>query len=686
VSGAGTRTRVRLLVIEDSADDLELELAELRRGGFAPDAEVVDDLGDLGAALARGPWDAVIADYRLPGFSGLDALGVVRAIDPDLPFILVSGTVGEDFAIEAMRAGVNDYVLKENFARLPASLERELREAGIRRAKRRLEGEQRFLAEAHRFLADSGRGLARTLDVQATVLEAARLGVAWLAEHVVCYLVEDGQVRAVEQAHAEGADDLPVAVGEAHPVRAVLKRGASLLIPAITAEILEDLGGSAAAREALRRLDLRALLVVPLRGRTDPLGALLLASAGPGGRLYTERELAVAEDFAGRVGLALENARLYRQSREAVRARDEFLAMLGHELRNPLAPILTALELVKMRGDDPARREHQVIERQARHLVRLVDDLLDVSRVTRGKITLRRAPVELGAVVAKAIETASPLIEQRRHHLRVDVAPAGLPIFADEARLVQVVSNLLANAAKYTDPGGEIRVEARRRGAEIALSVADTGAGIPPELLPVLFDAFVQGSRTMDRHAGGLGLGLAIARSLTALHGGTIEARSGGPGRGSEFVIRLPAHDEVPASAPEPRAASRPDVRPARVLLVDDNQDAAAMLADALAAHGFVVRVATDPLEARASLGSFHAEAVVLDIGLPVIDGYELATRIRRRHGPSLRLVALTGYGQSVDRRRSREAGFDAHLVKPVDLPELVRALHADTVALDTGS
>jgi signal transduction histidine kinase/DNA-binding response OmpR family regulator len=675
VSSPPPKTRVRLLIIEDSADDLELELAELRRGGFQPDVEVVDDLGDVRAALTRRPWDAVIADFRLPSFSGLDALEVVRAIDPDLPFILVSGTVGEDFAIEAMRAGVSDYVLKENFARLSASLERELRDAAIRRAKRRLEEEQHFLAEAHRFLADAGRELVRTLDVQATMLEAARLGASWLAEHVVCYLVEDGQVRAVEQAHVEGDDDLPSAVGGAHPARAALAQNAPILIPEVTDEVLQSLGID--GEEARRRLDLRAILAVPLRGRSDPIGALLLASAGPGGRRYAQRELAVAEDFAGRVGLALENARLYRQTREAVRARDEFLAMLGHELRNPLAPILTAVELIKMRGDSPARREHQVIERQARHLVRLVDDLLDVSRVTRGKIALRRAAVELGAVVAKAIETASPLIEQRHHRLLVDVAAAGLLVFGDEARLVQVVSNLLTNAAKYTDPGGEIRVRARRAGGEIVLSVADTGAGIPADLLPVLFDAFVQGSRTMDRHAGGLGLGLAIARSLTALHGGSIEAYSEGPGRGSEFVIRLPALDEARPPDPAPAAVDRPGVDPSRVLLVDDNADAAAMLADALTANGFVVRVANDPLEALACLSSFQAEAVVLDIGLPVLDGYELAARIRRQHGPSLRLVALTGYGQSADRARSREAGFDAHLVKPVDLSELVEALHA---------
>jgi CheY-like chemotaxis protein len=251
-------------------------------------------------------------------------------------------------------------------------------------------------------------------------------------------------------------------------------------------------------------------------------------------------------------------------------------------------------------------------------------------------------------------------------------------VLADEARLVQVVSNLLTNAARYTEPGGQIRVHAARAGTEVVLSVSDTGIGIQPELLSKLFEAFVQGKRTIDRHEGGLGLGLALARSLTKLHGGTIEARSDGPGRGSEFVVRLPALEATAATTVDARpahAAPPAACGARRVLVVDDNKDAAMMLAEVLASEGFVVRVAIDPLQALEYMESFVADIAVLDIGLPVIDGHELARRLRERYGPSLRLVALTGYGQQADKEKAREVGFDVHLVKPVDVSHLVQAI-----------
>jgi signal transduction histidine kinase/CheY-like chemotaxis protein len=359
------------------------------------------------------------------------------------------------------------------------------------------------------------------------------------------------------------------------------------------------------------------------------------------------------------------------EAADASRAKDEFLAMLGHELRNPLAPIATALHLMRTRGGGDGR-ERAVIERQVQHLSRLVDDLLDVSRLTAGRVTLELRLVALDEVVARAVETAGPLLEQRRHRLTVDVPP-GLVVRGDATRLTQVVANLLTNAAKYTDPDGDLRVRAAREGDSVVLRVSDNGMGIGPALLPRVFDSFAQAHQAVDRAHGGLGLGLAIVRSLVALHGGAVEARSDGDGRGSEFIVRLPAADaageaEAPAEAAA-RDAPPPGARRGAVLLVDDNTDALEMMELALQESGFDVRTAADGADALAAVESFAPDVAVLDIGLPVMDGYELARALRRRPGlAGLPLVALTGYGLPSDRARSAEAGFDEHLVKPVEL------------------
>jgi PAS domain S-box-containing protein len=367
---------------------------------------------------------------------------------------------------------------------------------------------------------------------------------------------------------------------------------------------------------------------------------------------------------------------------EANRKKDEFLAMLGHELRNPLAPILTALELMKLRGlATGAERERDVIERQVRHVARLVDDLLDVSKITRGKISLQREPLEIFVAIAKAIEIAAPIIEQRTHLLCVDVPAAGLAVDGDPVRLSQVIANLLTNAALYTPHGGRIDISARREGRDVVFDVTDTGIGIDAQLLPQVFDMFIQGARPIDRAEGGLGLGLGLVHSLVELHGGSVTADSGGPGKGSRFTVRLPALEMTPSvvlALSGPPVATQPvlltNVR--RVLLVDDNADAAEILGELLRTLGHEVAIAYDGPQALIALESFDAEVAVLDIGLPVMDGYELASRIRadfRRRSP--RLVAVTGYGQPDDLTRSRKAGFDEHLVKPVGINSLIEAI-----------
>jgi CheY-like chemotaxis protein len=365
-------------------------------------------------------------------------------------------------------------------------------------------------------------------------------------------------------------------------------------------------------------------------------------------------------------------ARLRTEAERANRSKDEFLAVLGHELRNPLAPILTALHLMRLRGVDKAEKERTVIERQAHHLVRLVDDLLDVSRITRGKVALKKQRIELGRIVAKAIEMASPLLEQRQHELIVEVEARGLLVDADPERMAQVISNLLANAAKYTEKGGRITVAAAVTPAGVTISVSDTGIGIAPEMIPRVFDMFVQERQALDRSQGGLGLGLTIVRSLVALHGGTVEARSEGRNKGAEFTIHLPptVEREEPAAGPGEAAAVAPDGRVRRILVVDDNEDAADMLAGFLEEMGHTTRIARDGPEALKMVAEFAPDLALLDIGLPVMDGYELARRLREG-AQRIGLVAVTGYGQKNDRQRSQAAGFDAHLVKPVSVERL---------------
>src|SRR4051812_3779408 len=371
---------------------------------------------------------------------------------------------------------------------------------------------------------------------------------------------------------------------------------------------------------------------------------------------------------------------LARQLLETDRSKDEFLAILGHELRNPLAPILTALHVMRLRSSDQStERERAVIERQVTHLSRLVDDLLDVSRATMGKIDLRRERLDLATAVARAVEIARPLIESRRHQLTVDVPVGALFVEGDLVRLAQVIANVLQNAAKYTEPGGHIEVNGRRESGEMIIRVRDDGRGIAPERLTSMFDLFVQGDQAPDRSQGGLGIGLTLVRSLVQLHGGAVNAFSEGPGRGSEFVIRLPASSrDSPrpgGGAPPPRAKTH---QRRRVLVVDDDVDAAEMLSQALQAAGHEVRHVHDGASALVAAAQFQPEVVLLDLGLPGMDGLEVARRLRAYPQLSkVRIVALTGFGQGTDRSRSAAVGIESHLVKPVDVNTLMDAIGA---------
>ena len=366
--------------------------------------------------------------------------------------------------------------------------------------------------------------------------------------------------------------------------------------------------------------------------------------------------------------------RKVEQLADADRRKDEFLAMLGHELRNPLAPVSTALQLMRLHSDEPLRvaRARETVERQVEHLTRLIDDLLDVSRITRGKIELRQEAVVLSTLVERAVEAARPVIDERGHRLTLDLPNEPVTLSADPARLEQVLANLLNNAAKYTDVGGRIWLRAFVDAGQLILSVKDDGLGLTPAMRDHVFDLFVQGPEMHAYARGGLGIGLTLVRRLVEMHDGTVEALSAGPGQGSEFIVRLPIRpvSQVTANG-HPSDAGLAAIPKRRILVVDDNVDAADALAELLRDYGHDVRAVHDGPSAIEQAALHRPDIVLLDIGMPGFDGYEVARRMRTQLGLKATLVALTGYGEARHRRLSRDAGFDQHVTKPVDIRKL---------------
>ncbi|HVQ30016.1 MAG TPA: ATP-binding protein, partial [Vicinamibacteria bacterium] len=419
---------------------------------------------------------------------------------------------------------------------------------------------------------------------------------------------------------------------------------------------------SLALKEAVRTLGNVTLLERPLRGAT------LLSAVQTALR-------ARARQYQIRGHLA-ERARAEESLRVADQRKDEFLATLGHELRNPLAPLVTGLKVISLAkvANPVVQQVLPIMERQVGHLTRLVEDLLEVSRITRGMIDVQPEPLDLAFVVRSAIETSRPSIEGARHELTVDLPTEPITVFGDGVRLTQVFANLLTNAAKYTDQGGHIALSVTRRSDTAVISVRDDGIGIPAAQLTSVFDMFTQIDRSNRRTQGGLGIGLTLVRSLVAQHGGRVEARSAGSGMGSEFLVELPVMTIANSSGAPAREVVK--IPPLRILVVDDNRDAAETLGVLLTALGATASVVGSGAEALAQLDSFRPDTVLLDIGMPQMDGYEVARRIRDspKHRGVL-MIALTGWGQEHDRQRSRAAGFDHHFVKPLDVERLSQLL-----------
>jgi PAS domain S-box-containing protein len=631
-------TPIHVLHLEDSLLDAELILSSLAGGGIECTAVRVDTRAAFLAALRTGVVDLILADYSLPAFDGIAALHLARDLRPEVPFIFVTGALGEELAIETLKNGATDYVLKHRLERLAPAVQRALREARERTDRLKAREELRESEERFRLLVES------TEDYAIMSLDTVGKVVSWNpgAERTLGYPTEEiiGQSFDLfflpeDIAAGKPARELSFAAetGRMADENWLVRRdGTRFWASGVTTSLRDAGGGLRGFAKILRDLSERKRLDEALRFRAEQLA-------------------------------------------ESDRRKDGFLAMLGHELRNPLAPIRNAAEVMRRHGlSDPTLRwVHGVIERQAGHLARLVDDLLDIARINQDKITLRRELVELAAVVRQAVETTRPQIEARRHTLTVTLPDETVWLDGDPTRLAQVLANLLNNAAKYTDEGGGIALRASATSNEagtggcVEIGVRDTGSGISAELMPRVFEPFIQADNSLARTQGGLGIGLTLVRRLTEMHGGRVEAFSDGPGKGSEFVVHL-ATRKRPVVASATRTDSEAGAGGRTVLVVDDNVDAAESLAMVLGLHGYHVRTKHDGESAIAAVQQEKPDAVVLDIGLPQMDGYEVARRLRSvPGGEQMLLIALTGYGQPEDKQRAEDAGFDFHLVKPVD-------------------
>jgi signal transduction histidine kinase/DNA-binding response OmpR family regulator len=642
--------------------------------------------------VLRADFAVILLDVNMPGMNGFETAALIRQRrrSAHTPIIFITAFADEVQTAQGYATGGVDYIpspVVPEILRAKVRVFVELFRMRQQVARQAEEAAKRAAAEeaARRsaFLAEASRALTNSLDFEATVRGLLRLVVPSLADlaavtqaagpaqpwgsQLVWRHPGTGELRYAAVAGPDAPRD---ALRDSHD--RVLMTGLPESLDGLDVPIPAALtGGEDRGR-------LRAAIVLPLTARGRTLGALTLALAG-GDRRFGPADRALAEDLAGRAAIALDNARLYRDIQEEDRRKNEFLAMLSHELRNPLAPVRNAVHVLRQSKIDHPQLNwaRDVIDRQVTHLVRLVDDLLDVSRITRGKIRLQTEPLDAAAVVAGAVETSRPLVESHRHQLHVTLPAEPLAMHGDPARLAQVLANLLNNAAKYTPDGGEIWLSAAREGGEIVFRVRDTGTGIPPEMLGKVFDLFTQIDHSLDRAQGGLGIGLTLVRRLVEMHGGAVEARSEGAGRGSEFTVRLPATGRVPTPADAndvPPVLSSRVAR--RVLVVDDNVDAAESLAILLRLSGHEVRTAHDGAGALVAAADFRPEVTLLDLALPGMDGYELARRLRSIPATaSSLLVAVSGFGQDDDRARSREAGFTYHLTKPVEYSALEKAI-----------
>jgi signal transduction histidine kinase len=654
----------KLLVYRSVLDEMGLNIVTARSGEEAL------------RQVLRSEFAVILLDVQMPAMDGFETAALIRKRRRSMhtPIIFLTAfnddmrtTIGYAHgAVDYISTPVVPEILQAKvrvFVDLYRMTQQVKRQAEARVALAQERSRREAAEEANRrlaLLARAGAVLGHSLDYLVTAADVAKLAVPVLAEQAIVAVLQSGEKEWIAFSAQEAADG---AILAERKDKEVLPQQQRKLIEQILAD---------------RTVESAEPLVLPLRARGKPFGALILSrKVGQ----FEAADVTVAEALSGRAAIALENARLYQGIELADRQKNEFLSMLAHELRNPLAPIVNAAEILRLSMPDQPQVQwaRSVIDRQLNHMVRLVDDLLDVSRITSGKIRLQKAPVNLAEVLSSAVEASRPLIDRAGHHFDTQMPSQSIWVHGDSARLTQVITNLLRNAAKYTDPGGKVFLSLEIENDVAVIRVRDTGIGIPPEMLSSIFDLFTQVDRSLDRAQGGLGVGLTLVHRLVSKHGGSVSASSDGPGLGSEFVVRLP-------TIPSPEESNTPgDVRESAsqlnqlsILVIDDHPDGAGSLAVLLRMMCREVHVAQ-----RGSTGidlaiKHRPDVVILDIGLPGMNGYEVARQLRR-HGETQDaiLIALTGYGRVEDQELAREAGFDRHLVKPVDIVDLRRTLES---------
>jgi signal transduction histidine kinase/DNA-binding response OmpR family regulator len=703
--------KVDILVVDDLPE--KLLVYETILEGLGQNVIAARSGRDALRLLLERDFAVILLDVNMPGMDGFETAAMIRSRrqTAHTPIIFVTAFNDEMHTAQGYSLGAVDYILSPVvpqilrtkvgvFVDLYKKTQQVSRQAEERVALARAEAARAAAEEANRrsaFLAEASNVLGQSLDQQAISRGLVRQAVPFLGDLAMLTLTNDPGYGSLQSELAwidpAGGSSQSLSLEPdqpLEPVAAVLTRvietGAPLARPELFTFAGPPLSSNAlgvapqvAGSRSPRDLGSCSVFALPLQVRGQIYGAFAIArrELGPP---FGPDEVSLIEDLAARAAVAVENARLYRHVQENDRRKNEFLAMLAHELRNPLAPIRSAAELLRMLeiDDENLGWACEVISRQVDHMVRLVDDLLDISRISGGKIQLQTETVDARSVVDRAVETSRPVIDARKHTLNLLLPSHPLPVKADPVRLAQVLANLLNNAAKYTEEGGRIDLELVRSGGEAVFSVRDNGIGISPEKISVVFDLFTQVDHSLARAQGGLGIGLTLVRRLIEMHGGTVQASSEGANRGSQFVIRIPALDD-PLSFQSQRRLDARDVEisaPRRILVVDDYPRVAESLMRMLALAGHQVKIALDGPGALEEVSAFQPEIVVLDIGLPGMDGYEVARHIRLDpRSRQLILIAVTGYGQREDQLRAHQAGFDHHLTKPVDCAALLELI-----------
>jgi signal transduction histidine kinase/DNA-binding response OmpR family regulator len=669
--GPAAQEKVNILVVDDLQekhvvfrtilDELDQNIVSARSGQEAL------------RCILEMEFAVILLDVNMPDIDGLETAGLIRQYrkSAQTPIVFITAYVDEVQAQRGYALGAVDYIPSPVVPEVLRSkvrvfvelfrMNRQLKEqAAEREALARSEAARAAAEDAIRradYLSEASQSLSRSLNRDDTIKALFEVAVPFLGERAVLALAgPGGEIKRTERwppQQATGIDG-------------------------------EQLAGCLQVALRDRRFELReesgqGVAVCPLLAGDRVLGALLLIGAHA---QFDSARLALIKEVVSRASIAMENARLYHAVQDADRRKNEFLAMLAHELRNPLAPIRNAVHI--MQGDDvaPARLNwaRDVIGRQADHMARLIDDLLDVSRIVQGKVVVQPERLQLSTLVERAVEATEPRVAAQGQTLSVELPQQEFALDGDVVRLSQVLSNLINNASKFSEPGTRIQLQASFADGQLRISVRDEGAGIDPAFLPHIFDLFVQGDQTLDRTQGGLGIGLTLVKHLVELHGGRVSASSDGPGQGAEVSVWLPAQPmAAPAiAAPASRKKAVPASRPTRILVVDDLAASADTLMTLLEMEGFEVRVANEGATALRIADEFRPEVVLLDIGLPGMNGFEVADQLRGM--PCCQqalLIALTGYGEAESRTRSAQAGFDFHMVKPADV-NLLLAMLAD--------